>query len=63
MTNIFDAILAGAAKAQLEQAKADRLNEPQPLTDAEQAEADGWDKADRDYAEFKDRSIDFPEAA
>lgn len=54
MTNIFDAILAGAAKAQLEQAKAERL------TDAEQAEADSWDRADRDYAESKDRARDFP---
>jgi hypothetical protein len=57
MSTIFDAILAGAAKAQLEQAKAEQMN------DAEQAESDGWDKADRDYAERKDRALDFPEAA
>jgi hypothetical protein len=57
MSNIFDAILAGAAKAQLEQAKAEQM------TNAERAESDGWDKADRDYAEAKDRALDFPEAA
>ena len=48
------AVFARAADDQLRAAR---------LTDAEQAEADGWARADRDYAESKDRAIDFPEVA